>query len=160
MYLDSNVLSGARIGVFSHGTKDFYDSEEYDQELFEGVIHTLRDKGAIVNEVDIPSFHRDWNYGVMLYELKHSLDNYLYNLPPQSPVHSLAELIQFNKDHKGDTLKYGQNKLELRNEYPNTLRNSEYLFAKLEDLYFSQEHGGIDFTLKKYKLDAIIFLLI
>lgn len=157
MYLDSNGLSGARIGVFSHGTKDFYESEEYDQELFAGVIHTLRDKEAIVKEVDIPSFHRDWNYDVMLYELKHSLDNYLYNLPPQSPVHSLAELIQFNKDHKEATLKYGQNKLELRDEYPNTLRNSEYLFAKLEDLYFSQHHGGIDFTLKKYNLDAILF---
>ncbi|MGB5945920.1 amidase family protein [Paenisporosarcina sp.] len=157
VYLDSSGLSGARIGVFIHGTKDFYESEEYDQELFAGVIHTLRDKGAIVKDVDIPSFHRDWNYGVMLYELKHSLDNYLYNLPPQSPVHSLAELIQFNKDHKDATLKYGQNKLELRNEYPNTLRNSEYLFAKLEDLYFSQQHGGIDFTLKKYNLDAILF---
>ena len=79
VYLDSIGLSGARIGVFSHGTKDFYESEEYDQELFAGVIHTLRDKGTIVKEVDIPSFHRDWNYGVMLYELKHSLDNYLYN---------------------------------------------------------------------------------
>lgn len=156
-YLDLNGLSGAKIGVFSHGTKDFYESEEYDQELFAAVIHTLRDKGAIVKEVDIPSFHRDWNYGVMLYELKHSLNNYLYNLPAQSPVHSLAELIQFNKNHKDATLKYGQNKLELRNEYPNTLRNSEYLYAKLEDLYFSQEHGGIDFTLKKYKLDAILF---
>ena len=34
---------------------------------------------------------------------------------------------------------------------------SEYFNAKLEDLYFPQEHGGIDFTLKKYYLDAILF---
>jgi amidase len=158
VYLDSKGLNGARIGVFSNASIDFYESEEYDKELFDGVIHTLRDKGAmVIEEIDIPSYHRDWNNEVMLYELKHSLDNYLYNLPPQSPVHSLAELIQFNKDHKDTTLKYGQNKLELRNEYPNTLRNSEYLNAKLEDLYFSQGHGGIDFTLKKYNLDAILF---
>ena len=100
VYLDSNGLSGSIIGVSSNDTKDFYEFEEYDQELFEGVIHTLRDKGTIVKEVDIPSYHRDWNYGVMLYE---------------------------------------------------------YLYAKLEDLYFSQEQGGIDFTLKKYNLDAILF---
>jgi amidase len=64
VYLDSNGLSGATIGVSSNETKDFYEFEEYDQELFEGVIHTLRDKGTIVKEVDIPSYHRDWNYGV------------------------------------------------------------------------------------------------
>lgn len=157
-YLDSNGLIGAKIGVFRNANKDFYKSEEYDEELFAGVIHTLRDKGAIIiEEIEIPSYHRDWSYGVMLYELKHSLDNYLYCLPPQSPVHSLKELIQFNIANKDTTLKYGQNKLELRNEYPNTLRNSEYLNAKLEDLYFSQEHGGIDFTLEKYNLDAILF---
>jgi amidase len=34
---------------------------------------------------------------------------------------------------------------------------SEYLNTKLEDLYFSQEHGWIDFTFKKYYLDAILF---
>lgn len=41
-------------------------------------------------------------------------------------------------------------------DFPNTLRNPEYLNAKLEDLYFSQEQG-IDFALKKYGLDAILF---
>ncbi|MFC6039955.1 hypothetical protein ACFPYN_11035 [Paenisporosarcina macmurdoensis] len=51
MYLDSNGLNGAIIGVSSNDTKAFYEFEEYDQELFEGVIHTLRDKGTIVKEV-------------------------------------------------------------------------------------------------------------
>lgn len=44
----------------------------------------------------------------------------------------------------------------LRKDFPNTLRNSEYLNARLEDLYFSQEQG-IDFAFKKYNLDAILF---
>lgn len=71
-----------------------------------------------------------------LYELKHSLDNYLSKLPSNTPVHSIAELIQFNKNIEEKALKYGQNKLELRESFPNTLRNPEYLNAKLEDLYF------------------------
>lgn len=72
------------------------------------------------------------------------------------PVHSISELVQFNRNIGEKALKYGQDKLELRENYPNTLRNSEYLNAKLEDLYFSQEQG-IDYVLKKYELDAIVF---
>ena len=33
-------------------------------------------------------------------------------------------------------LKYGQTKLERRKDFPNTLRNPEYLNARLEDIYF------------------------
>lgn len=46
--------------------------------------------------------------------------------------------------------------MESREKLSDTLRDSDYLNAKLEDLYFSQEQG-IDYALKKYELDAIIF---
>ncbi|MGW6299970.1 amidase family protein [Peribacillus butanolivorans] len=157
VYLDSMGLKDAKIGVFNKASNDYYDSEEYDEELFNNVIQTLGNEGAQVFEnIEIPSFHREWSWGVSLYELKHSLDNYLSKLPSNTPVHSIAELIQFNKNIEEKALKYGQNKLELRESFPNTLRNPEYLNAKLEDLYFSQEQG-IDFALKKYNLDAILF---
>ncbi|MBK5501731.1 MULTISPECIES: amidase family protein [unclassified Peribacillus] len=157
VYLDSMGLKDAKIGVFNKASNDYYDSEEYDEALFNNVIQTLRNEGAQVFEnIEIPSFHREWSWGVSLYELKHSLDNYLSKLPSNTPVHSIAELIQFNKNIEEKALKYGQNKLELRESFPNTLRNPEYLNAKLEDLYFSQEQG-IDFALKKYNLDAILF---
>ncbi|MGE1103232.1 amidase family protein [Peribacillus simplex] len=157
VYLDSMGLKGAKIGVFNKASNDYYASEEYDEELFNNVIQTLGNEGAQVFEnIEIPSFNREWSWGVSLYELKHSLDNYLSKLPSNSPVHSIAELIQFNKNIEEKALKYGQKKLELRESFPNTLRNPEYLNAKLEDLYFSQEQG-IDFALKKYNLDAILF---
>jgi amidase len=72
------------------------------------------------------------------------------------PVHSISELIQFNQTIGEKALKYGQDKLERRDSYANTLRNAEYLNTKLEDLYFSQQQG-IDYSLKKYGLDAIVF---
>ncbi|MDW7617991.1 amidase family protein [Peribacillus simplex] len=157
VYLDSMGLKGAKIGVFNKASNDYYASEEYDEELFNNVIQILGNEGAQVFEnIEIPSFNREWSWGVSLYELKHSLDNYLSKLPSNSPVHSIAELIQFNKNIEEKALKYGQKKLELRESFPNTLRNPEYLNAKLEDLYFSQEQG-IDFALKKYNLDAILF---
>ncbi|MBT2700264.1 amidase [Bacillus sp. ISL-40] len=166
IYLDFKGLRGAKIGVFNKASKDGNNSEDpsltgpnsdYDGELFENAIQTLRNEGAeVIENINIPSFHREWSWGVPLYEFKHSLDNYLSKLPPHLPVHSITELIKFNKSIEERALKYGQNKLELSEGFPNTLRNPEYLNAKLEDLYFSQEQG-IDFALKKYDLDAILF---
>lgn len=156
-YLDSKGLSGAKIGVFRKGPVEFYKSAEYDDQLFEDEINVLKGEGAKVNEeIDMPSFHREWSWNVSMFELKHSLENYLTELPPQLPVHSLTELIQFNKSRAGEALKYGQDKLEKREHLPNTLRNPEYINARLEDLYFSQEQG-IDLALKTYNLDAILF---
>ena len=109
----------------------------------------------VIEDIEIPSFHREWKRVVLLSELKHSLENYLSKLPSQLPVHSITDLIQFNKSNADRALKYGQNKLEEIVGLPNTLRNPEYLNAKLDDLYFSQ--SGIDIALKKYDLDAILF---
>ncbi|KFN03757.1 amidase family protein [Bacillus clarus] len=156
-YLDANGLNGAKIGVFNKAPEDYYECGEYDEELFKETIQVLRNEGAtVIEDIDIPSFHREWSWGVPLYELKHSLDNYLSKLPPNIPVHSISELIEFNKGIEERALKYGQKKLEIRKEFPNTLRNPEYLNARLEDIYFSQEQG-LDFALKKYNLDAILF---
>ncbi|MGR3778008.1 amidase family protein [Bacillus paramycoides] len=156
-YLNINGLHGAKIGVFDKAPEDYYESGEYDEQLFKETIQVLRSEGAtVIEDIDIPSFHREWGWGVPLYELKHSLDNYLSKLPSNIPVHLISELIDFNNHIEERALKYGQNKLEIRKDFPNTLRNPEYLNARLEDIYFSQEQG-IDFALKKYNLDAILF---
>ena len=155
-FLDSAGLKGAKIGVFRGGSKAFYESEEYDVELFEDAIRTLNEEGALVIEdIEIPSFHREWKWKVLVTEFKHSLENYLSKLPSHVPVHSITDLIEFNKSNADRALKYGQNKLEEIVELPNTLRNPEYLNAKLDDLYFSQ--SGIDLALQKYDLDVILF---
>lgn len=155
--LDPNGLNEARIGVFNIDYYDYYQSGEYDENLFNDVIQALRDQGAaVLDDIEIPSFQRDWSWDVTKYEMKHSFDNFLAKLPPQIPVHTDAELIQFNREHQEKALKYGQQHLEYRASLPNTLRNPEYLKARLEDIYFSQEQG-IDYALKKYNLDAILF---
>ncbi|MCL1694809.1 amidase family protein [Lysinibacillus sp. BPa_S21] len=157
IFLDDIGLKGARIGVYTNASKTYYDSKEYDETLFKKAIQALKEQGAvIIEDIDIPSFHRDWKWGVPQYEFKHSLNNFLINLPSHMPVHSISELIQFNKLSEEKSLKYGQDKLESKENLANTLRDPDYLNAKLEDLYFSQEQG-IDYTLKKYDLDAIVF---
>lgn len=156
-YLDSEGLKGVRIGIYQNAQEEFLESDEYDEHLYRNAIQIMKDQGAIVIEdIEIPSFHRDWQWGVSLFELKHSLDNYLSKLPANLPVHSIAELVEFNRARGEEALKYGQDKLEMRMYFPNTLRNPDYLQAKLEDLYFSQVEG-IDFALKNKQIDAIVF---
>ncbi|WP_442599781.1 amidase family protein [Neobacillus sp. D3-1R] len=156
-YLDINGLKGARIGVFNTDYYDYYQSGEYDENLFKQVIDDLCGQGAeVIEEIEIPSFHRDWSWGVNIYEMKHSFNNYLSKLPAQLPVHTDSELIEFNRNHEEKALKYGQGMLEFREKLPNTLRNPEYLRARLDDIYFSQDQG-LDYSLKNYHLDAILF---
>jgi amidase len=158
-FLDSEGLKGARIGVFRNASENYYrESDEYDEDLFNDAVQAIRRKGAeVVEDIEIPSFNREWSWGVPIYEMKHALGNYLSQLPSHLPVHSDKELIEFNKKNEENALKYGQNMLEYRQGLPdNRLTNPEYLNAKLEDLYFSQEQG-IDYALKKYNLDAILF---
>ncbi|WP_336883782.1 amidase family protein [Priestia koreensis] len=155
--LNEEALNGARIGIFTNGPASFYQSGEYDEVLFFQVVQDIKDAGAMVIEgVDIPSFHRKWSDAVLRYELRHSLDNYLQTLPAHAPVHTVNELIKFNEKYAETALKYGQNKLEERSEQQSSLRSADYIHAKLEDLYYAQEEG-IDYTLKKYGLDAIVF---
>ncbi|CAM5208512.1 Amidase OS=Ureibacillus acetophenoni OX=614649 GN=SAMN05877842_12126 PE=4 SV=1 [Ureibacillus acetophenoni] len=157
VYLDSDGLKNARIGVFLDADEEYINSDEYDEELYQNVIDVLKNEGAeVIEDIEIPSYHKEWSYNVSLYELKHSLDNYLSKLPNQIPVHSIQDMIEFNKLHSEKALKYGQDKLENRAKLSNTLRESEYLLAKIEDLYYSQEQG-IDAVLNKYNLNAILF---
>jgi amidase len=155
-FLDSAGLKGARIGILKNPSDEFLHSDEYDEGLFQNTIEVIQKEGAIVEEIEIPSFHREWSWGVNLYELKHSLDNFLSQLPSHLPIHSIKELIHYNQSNQERALKYGQDKLEQRNALPNTLNNPDYLLSKLEDLYFSQDQG-IDLALEKYNLDAILF---
>lgn len=156
-YLDKSGLKGARIGVFQQVSEENLLPGEFDEYLFSKVIHILKEAGAeVIENIEIPSFHRKWSYDVPTYEIKHSLGNYLYQLPSQAPVHNNHELIEFNKKLGDKALKYGQNMLEYRESLSNTLSNSEYIMARLEDLYYSQNEG-IDFALQTYNLDAILF---
>ena len=53
----------------------------------------------------------------MLYEFKAGLNSYLANLGPAAKVRTLEEIIRFNRDRRGEALRYfGQDLLELAQE--------------------------------------------
>lgn len=156
-FFKQDGLSGARIGIYRSTNQAFLESAEYDAELFEDVISTLTNEGAeVIDQISIPSMERKWKTDVMTHEFAHSLNHFLMSLPPHAPVHTLAELISFNQLHHEKALKYGQDKLEKAATHANTLTDTNYILARLDDLSFSQENG-LDLALKTYQLDAILF---
>ncbi|MBD8499691.1 amidase family protein [Paenibacillus arenosi] len=157
-FLDENGLSNATIGVFRNAASNhFRDSGEYDGRLFNDAVAELRACGAtVVEDIDIPTLHKEWTYNKMQCEFKHATENYLQSLPAHLPVHTLDELIEWNEQHADQALKYGQDKLKSRAQLNNALKSPQYLLESITDLYDAQ-HSGIDYALKKYHLDAILF---
>ncbi|QHW34792.1 amidase [Paenibacillus rhizovicinus] len=156
-YLDENGLRGARIGVFCEVPEQVRNGGEYDETLFQQAVNDVRAAGAeIVEEIRIPSFHGPWKWNKMNLEFKHAIDRYLHRLPAHMPIHSLTELIRWNKEHEDRALKYGQDGLEYRDSLSNPLRNSDYIQESFQDLQLAQNEG-IDHALREYRLDAILF---
>ncbi|KOY17391.1 amidase family protein [Paenibacillus xylanivorans] len=156
--LDLNGLKNANIGIFRKAPITRYrDNDEYDEVLFENAVTQIKEAGAnIIEDIDIPSFDRQWEWNKLNNEFKHSVEHYLQSLPSHLPVHTLSELIEWNKQNAERALKYGQNLLEYREQLNNPLNNSNYILELITDLYHSQ-NNGIDYAVHKFGLDAIVF---
>lgn len=157
-FLDEEGLSKATIGIFRNISSEKYrDIGEYDEKLFNDAVAILKDSGAnVIDEIEIPSFNRAWEYNKMNIEFKHSVENYLQSLPAHLPIHTLHELIEWNEQNTEKALKYGQDAIEFRSQLENQLKSQEYILESISDLYYSQ-NMGIDHALKKYGLDTILF---
>ena len=157
-FLDIDGLSTATIGVFRNAPPEKYrDIGEYDEQLFNDAVAVLKESGAnVIEDIEIPSFNREWEYNKMNIEFKHAVARYLQSLPAHIPIHTLKELIEWNEQNPEKALKYGQDALKYRSQLDNPLKQQEYILESITDLYYSQ-NMGIDHALEKYGLDAILF---
>ncbi|GGH23273.1 amidase family protein [Paenibacillus segetis] len=157
-FLDKDGLSTATIGIFRNVPPEKYrDIGEYDEILFNDAVAKLKDSGAhIIEDIEIPSFNKEWNYNKMNLEFKHSVERYLQSLPSHIPIHTLNELIDWNEQNTEKALKYGQDSLKYRAQLNHPLKNQNYILESITDLYDSQ-NMGIDHAIEKYGLDAILF---
>jgi amidase len=152
-FLNAKDLSGTRIGIASEmiGFNGKVD------EIFKQAVEVLKKKGAeIINDVKFEN-NRKWgdpSYQVLLYEFKADLNKYLAE-HPSSPVKSLEEIIEFNKNNAEREMPwFGQEIFEeaqkkgdlTTDEYLDVLKNSKLLAGK----------KGIYKVMDEYKLDAII----
>ncbi|HEY0828554.1 MAG TPA: amidase, partial [Bacilli bacterium] len=150
-YLDASFLCEARIGIPRHYYQDLDDDR---LSIMEAAIKTLEAAGAtIIDPVTLHVEQQNWNNDVITYEFKKGLNNYLSQLTDSVPIHSLKELIEYNKLHAEEALKYGQDTL-IRSE-ETTLTEQTYLEKKQEYMELPLKLG-IDHVLDKYKLDALV----
>ncbi len=153
--LDANALRGARIGVVRNR---LFGSSPGADAIAEQAIADMRAQGAvIVDPTNIPTLGKfdDSEFDVLLYEFKADLNKYLTWLGPASPVHSLADIIAFNDREKNREMPYFDQELMRQAEKKGPLTDAKYK-AELAKNHQLSRTLGIDATVAKYRLDALV----
>jgi amidase len=154
-HLRKDGLKGKRIGIAMDGFIDQLSEEK--QKIFHDAVAILEAAGAeIIEHIEIPSSKEKWSYDVLTYEFKPDLNSYLSNLHPSIPTRTLEDIIQFNNENEETMLKYGQAVLIESASTSGSLTEAAYVKALDFDQYHSTERG-IDYALKEYRLDGILF---
>lgn len=146
-------LQGKRLGVARAYWEHLEDAQKV---VMERALEELVGAGAVVVEVELPRPHQLSGYTVLIYEFKPDLNAYLDRLRVDAPVHSLADVIRFNQDHREAMLRYGQAVMLEAQGTSGTLTEAEYINARATDLKYSRAEG-IDKALGEHGLDALIF---
>jgi amidase len=153
--LDANGLRGARLGVVRNRLFGYSPAADA---IAERAIQDMKRLGAtIVDPANIPTLGKfdDSEFDVLLYEFKADLNKYLTWLGPASPVHSLADVIAFNDRDKAREMPYFDQELMKQAQKKGPLTDAKYK-AELVKNHRLSRTLGIDATLAKYHLDALV----
>ncbi|MBI3758230.1 MAG: amidase [Deltaproteobacteria bacterium] len=152
--LDPHGLRGARIGVVRK-CFGFHDATDA---LMADALDVLKREGALlVDPAEIETLGKfdEAELSVLLYELKADLNAYLARLGPGAPVHTLKEVIEFNERNKPTEMPYFGQDLFLKAESKGPLTTPDYIEA-LQLCRRMARQDGIDATMDKFKLDALV----
>lgn len=153
-FLDLNGLKGARIGV----ARNMAGSNPRILKIFETCIEAMKQLGAvIVDPADVKNFNKfsESEMEVLHYEFKADLNTYLKSLDDRVYVHSMEDVIRFNEENDDKVMPYfGQEHMTMAQER-GSLKERKYKAALAKNLRLSRKQG-IDATIRKYKLDAIV----
>jgi amidase len=152
--LDLDGLRGARIGV----ARNMAGTNPRVLKIFEYCIEVLKKLGAVViDPADVLTFDKfeKTEREVLHYEFKADLNKYLGSLPESAPVHSLEDVIKFNEENRDKVMPYFGQEHMINAQEKGTLRDKKYRDALARNLLYARTKG-IDATLRKHKLDAIV----
>jgi amidase len=153
-FCDPNGLKGARIGV----ARKYFGFNDAVDALMEQSLDVMKRQGAtLVDPADIETLGKfdKSELLVFLYELKADLNAYLATLGPNAPVKTLKDIIDFNQRNRQKEMPYFGQDLFLKAEAKGPLTEQAYLDA-LETNHRLARTEGIDATMEKYHLDAIV----
>ncbi|MGA9544444.1 MAG: amidase family protein, partial [Candidatus Sulfotelmatobacter sp.] len=149
-----NGLKGARIGV----ARKYFGFNDAVDALMEQSLDAMKKQGAtLVDPADVETLGKfdESELLVFLYELKADLNNYLARLSPNAPVHTLKDIIDFNDRNRQKEMPYFGQDLFLKAEAKGPLTEKAYLDA-LDKNHQLARTEGIDATMDKYRLDAMV----
>jgi amidase len=153
-FLDKDGLKGARLGI----ARKYFGFNDRVDNLMNDLIGEMKKLGAvIIDPADIPTSGKfdDSELEVLLYEFKAGLNKYLGGLGSSSLVHSLKEVIAFNEKNRDREMPYFGQDLFIKAEAKGPLTEKKYLQALAKDNLLSRAQG-IDFIMRKHRLDAMI----
>ncbi|HEX6626621.1 MAG TPA: amidase [Gemmatimonadaceae bacterium] len=153
--LNADGLRGARIGVARNG---FFTGTTPADKAVDDAIALMKSRGAvIVDPADIGNVNKiaENEFDVLLYEFKTDLNAYLASLGPTAPVKSLQEIIDFNEKHKDQEMPWFGQEILIQSQAKGPLTEKKYLDELAGNLKLARA-DGIDATMDKYNLDALI----
>lgn len=154
-YLDPNGLRGARIGV---ARTKFFGYSDVTDKVINDAIDAMKAQGAVIVDpanIETAGKFDDSEFDVLLYEFKTDLNNYLASLGPKAPVKTMADIIAFNEQHKDQEMPWFGQEIMIQAQAKGPLTEKKYLDELASNLKMSRT-DGIDATMDKYKLDAIV----
>lgn len=151
--LDANSLQGRRVGVmrFAQGSAKVASR-------FNVGLAAMEAAGAEL--VEIESFEREGDtygrdsYGLLQWEFKATLNDYLASSPADIPVRSLEELIAFNLAEPREMALFDQSILNVSNARSG-LDDPDYIAAKTSVLRATRARG-IDALMADNKVDMLV----
>ncbi len=153
-FLSNDGLKGSRIGV----VRKYFGFHPGVDKVLEESLNILKKNGAVlIDPVDIDSIGKfdDSELTVLLYELKADMKAYLDRRDTGTPVHSLKDIIEFNKEHESEEMPYFQQELFIQAEAKGPLTDKEYIDALKKNHRLTRDEG-IDAVMDKFNLDALV----
>ena len=154
-FLDANGLRGARIGV---ARTKFFGYSDVTDKLVNDAIDAMKANGAVIvdpTNIETAGKFDESEFDVLLYEFKADLNSYLASLGPKAPVKSLQDIIAYNDKHKDQEMPFFGQEIMVQAQAKGPLTEKKYLDELASNLKMSRT-DGIDATMDKYKLDAIV----
>jgi amidase len=152
-FLDINGLKNARIGLAS----DYFGFHAGVDQLMADAIQTLKNGGATIVEnlkFENKAEWGDLEWQVLISEFKADMNAYLKTRTGLK-VHSLADLIEFNKKNTDSELKWFGQEIFETSEKTAGLEDPVYLEALAKVRQLTREKG-IDRLMDQHQLDALI----
>ena len=153
-FLDADGLKGARIGV----ARQYFGFNDATDRLMKDAIALIKSLGATI--IDPANIKTNGKFDateldVLQYEFKDGINRYLAAMPSAVKTRTLAEVIKFNEEHRAQEMPYFGQELFEQSEKRGSLSEKKYRDALAKNHRLARTEG-IDATMRKHKLDAII----